>query len=751
MSAGASAGMPAARGEPPDMGVDPEGPGSEEWTRSPAALPMEQIHSLDAILRPSSIAVIGASRRTGTIGYQIVDNLIRHGYEGVIYPVNPNARAVHSIAAYPTVGDIPGEVDLALVVVPKDRVPEVVEGCGEKGVRGLVVITAGFREVGGAGAERERALLDQVRRYGMRLVGPNCMGVLNTDPGLRMNATFAPSMPPAGPVSLLSQSGAMGVTILDYAAEYGIGVRNFVSVGNKADVSGNDLIEYWAEDEDTSVILMYLENFGNPQKFVRLARRVTKRKPIIVVKSGRTVAGARAASSHTGALAGRDVAIDALLAQCGVIRADSVEELFDLAMAFDELPVPAGNRVAIVTNAGGPGIIIADACESAGLDVAELAASTQTALRSVLAQEASVRNPVDMIATASPEDYRVALGHVLEDDGIDAAIAAFVPPLGVRQQDVAQAIVEAKRARPDKPILAVLMGREGLPQGRAELHEAGVPGYIFPESAARALAAMYRHRQWLARPGGEVAAFDVDREAVARLLAEAAGSGEEQVPTDRVMGILRAYGIPTVDARIASSADEAAAHARELGLPAVLKVVSPDIVHKSDVGGVALDLRTEEETRAAYGQIMERVAGAHPEAEIEGVLVQPMAQPGRETIIGMTADPNFGPVLMFGLGGIYVEALGDVTFRVHPVSDLDASDMVHSIRAVRMLEGMRGEPPSDVGAIIDVIRRVSQLVGDHPSIAELDINPFVAYEEGGLCVDARMRVGTDRGARSGRT
>nr|NIP83395.1 GNAT family N-acetyltransferase [Gemmatimonadota bacterium]NIQ55436.1 GNAT family N-acetyltransferase [Gemmatimonadota bacterium]NIU75644.1 GNAT family N-acetyltransferase [Gammaproteobacteria bacterium]NIX48307.1 GNAT family N-acetyltransferase [Gemmatimonadota bacterium]NIY09602.1 GNAT family N-acetyltransferase [Gemmatimonadota bacterium] len=645
-----------------------------------------------------------------------------------------------SIPAYASVKDIPGEVDLAMVVVPKQLVLDVVDECGEKGIKGLVVISAGFREVGGTGAQLEAALMEKVQRYGMRLVGPNCMGVLNTAPEMRMNATFAPTMPPAGPVSLMSQSGAMGVTILDYAAEYGIGIHDFVSVGNKPDVSGNDLVQYWAEDERTRVILMYLENFGNPRKFNRLARRITKKKPIVVVKAGRTGVGARAASSHTGALAGADVAVDALLGQSGVIRVDTVEDLFDLAMAFDELPVPAGNRVAIVTNAGGPGIIIADACESRGLEVVPLSETTQAALREVLAEEASVRNPVDMIASATPESYRLVLDRVLEDDGIDAAIAAFVPPLGVRQEDVAQAIVDAKQGH-DKPVLAVLMGRQGLPQGRAELHEAGVPGYIFPESAAKALAAMYRHRLWLEQPEGTFPEYDVDREAVERIVRDARQSGKEHLAGPDALAVFRAYGIPVLESRIVTSAGDAAAAAEELGLPVVMKIESPDVVHKTDVGGVVVDLRTAEEVRVEYDAMVNRVRKARPEAEIRGVLLQPFVRGGRETIIGGTTDPTFGPLLMFGLGGVYVEALKDVVFRVHPLTDLDAQQMVRSIRGYRVLEGMRGEPPSDEDAIADVIQRVSQLMGENPAIEELDINPFLVQEQGGVALDARIRVG----------
>jgi acetate---CoA ligase (ADP-forming) len=697
-------------------------------------------HTLDPIFQPRSIAVIGASRTPGTVGYEIIHNLLAEGFSGAVYPVNPKATSVHSVPAYPSVEAVPGAVDLAIVTVPKERVLEVVETCGRKGVRAVVVITAGFKEVGGAGVERERELLDLVQRHGMRMIGPNCLGVVSTASDVRMNATFAPIMPPPGPVSFMSQSGAMGVTILDYAAEYGIGVHHFVSVGNKADVSGNDLIEYWADDPATRVILMYLENFGNPRKFTRIAREVTRTKPIIAVKAGRTAAGARAASSHTGALAGLDSATDALLAQCGVLRVDSVEELFDMAMAFGHLPVPQGNRVAVVTNAGGPGIIITDACEARGLSVAELSPETQARLRENLPDEASVRNPVDMIATATPESYRLALEAVLSDPNVDAAIAAFVPPLRVRQQDVARSIVAARRLHPEKPMLAVLMGRAGLPEGRADLREAGIPGYIFPESAARALAAMYQYRRWLERPAGEVRQFDVRRDEVASIVAAALARGGGYLSKDEVLQLLDGYGIATLSSGHAADAEQAVAVARQVGLPVVLKVDSPDVVHKTDVGGVALDLRDDDAVRAAFDGILQRVRAKHPDARISGVTVERFVKGGRETIIGVSQDPSFGPVIMFGLGGIYVEALRDVTFRVQPVSDVDAAEMVRSIRGLKLLQGMRGEAPSDLAALEEAIQRVSQLVGDHPAIQELDINPFVVFDEGGVAVDARIRV-----------
>jgi acetyl coenzyme A synthetase (ADP forming)-like protein len=698
---------------------------------------------LDAILRPRSVAVIGASRKPNTIGYQILENLVRHGFAGAVYPVNPTATAVHSIRAYPSVEAIADEVDLAVIVVPKQHVCDAAEACGRKGVRGLVVISAGFAEVGGSGVERQKRLMEIVRRHGMRLVGPNCMGVLNTAPDSSMNATFAPTMPPAGPVSFMSQSGAMGVTILDYAKEYGIGISQFVSVGNKPDVSGNDLIQYWAQDERTGVILMYLENFGNPRKFTQLAREITRKKPIIAVKSGRSVAGARAASSHTGALAGTDAATDALLRQCGVLRADTVEEMFDLAMAFSHQPIPRGNRVAIVTNAGGPGIIIADACEAYGLMVTELTEATRTLLAEHFPEEASLTNPVDMIASATPQSYRIAVEAVLADPNVDAVIATFVPPLGVRQEDVAEAIVAVAAGQTEKPVMAVLMGRQGLPQGLAELNAAGIPGYRFPESAARALATMYRYRRWLERPAGEVRRFDADRETVAGILAAAKAEGRAKLSETEVMRVLEAYGIPVAPYAVARTADEAARAAAEIGYPVVAKVLSPRIIHKSDVGGVVVGVEDEAELRAAFHRLTTEVpARAGIEAgEVDSVLVQKMVGRGKETIIGMTLDPQFGPVLMFGLGGIYVEALKDVVFRVQPVTDVDAREMVRAIRGAALLQGVRGEPASDLSAVEETIQRISQLVGDHDAIREMDVNPWMAFAEGGVAVDGRITVG----------
>jgi len=696
--------------------------------------------TLDCILKPRSIAVIGASRMSDTIGHQIFGNLLRYGFTGAAYPVNPNATSIQSVRAYPDVGSLPERPDLAIVVVPKDRVLRVVEGCGQAGIPGLVVISAGFREVGGVGVDRERQLVDIVRRYGMRMVGPNCMGVLNTDPAVSMNATFAPAMPPHGRAAFVSQSGALGVSVLDHAAEYGIGISQFVSVGNKPDVSGNDLLEQWEHDPAVGVILMYVESFGNPRRFLDLASRITRVKPIIAVKSGRSKVGARAASSHTGALAASDVAVDALLTQAGVLRAESIEELFDMAMAFTGRSLPRSSRTAIVTNSGGPGILAADALEARGLELVELQPSTIAKVKPLFPDEASIRNPLDMIASAKPAHYRAALDAVLSDPNVDSALAIFVPPLGVRQQDVAESIVASAAGHVQKPVLAVLMGSEGLPQGRAELHKAGIPAYVFPESAARGLAALRRQREWTARPLTSPHVVEVDHARARRALAGAGGGAAGKLGELEALELLAAYGVPVAEAVLAGGPDAAARAAAALGFPVVLKAVAPDLLHKTDVGGVRVGLTTPLEVATAAAEMIDAVTRALPHAHLSGLLVQRMVTGGRELIVGMSRDPAFGPLLMFGLGGIYVEALRDVVFRVAPIQPLDAHDMVRSIRGVALLDGIRGAPAVDLAALTDVLLRVSQLTIDHPEITELDVNPLLAFSNGVTAVDARVIV-----------
>ncbi len=697
--------------------------------------------SLDPILKPSTVAVIGASRTPNSIGHQVVANLVDYGFTGAVYPVNPKASAINAIRAYPTVGAVPDQIDMAVIVVPRDHVLPVVQECADHGVKGVVVISAGFKEIGGDGIAREAELLDVVRRGGMRLVGPNCMGVLNADPAFSMNATFAPIMPPFGRVGFVSQSGAMGLSVLDYAREYGIGISQFVSMGNKPDVSGNDVLIQWENDPTVDVILMYVESFGNPERFRDIAQRITKRKPIIVVKAGRSEVGARAASSHTGALAEGDAAVGALLDQVGVIRAQSVEELFDLAMGFESGKMPRGDRVAILTNSGGPGILTADALAERGLTVPELGEDTVQKLQPLFPPEASVRNPLDMIASASPEGYHTALGALLADDGIDSTVVIFVPPLGVRQKDVAQAIADVATKSKDKPVLTVLMGRKGLPQGKAELHDAGIPAFIFPESAVRALAAMYDYETWrqrLVEPAPELA---VDRDRAAEILNKA-GSATKLSEHD-TLDLLTAYGIPTAKARLATSEEDAAGMAQAIGGPVAMKIVSPQIIHKTDVGGVVIGVEGADEARLTYRGIVSRAVEAVPQADVTGVLVQEMVVEGREVIVGMSRD-RMGPLLMFGLGGVFVEALKDVVFRVAPLARVDALDMVNGIRGRPILDGIRGEAPADIAAIVDVLLRISQMTVDFPQIAELDINPLLASAGGVVAVDGRVMLGHDQ-------
>jgi acetate---CoA ligase (ADP-forming) len=695
--------------------------------------------SIAPLFRPRTIAVVGASRRADSIGHEIVHNLVTDGFAGAVFPVNPKASSVCSIRAYPSVTDLPDALDVAVIAVPKERVIDVAEECGAAGAKGLIVISAGFREVGPGGAALEQELVAVVRRHGMRMVGPNCMGIVNADPAVSMNATFADAMPTFGHAGFVSQSGALGMSVLDYAREYGIGISQFISVGNKPDVSGNDVLTQWEHDPTIDVILMYVENFGNPTRFLEIAGRITKTKPIIVVKSGRSKAGARAASSHTGALAANDTAVEALLTQAGVLRASTIEELFDMALAFEVRSPPRSRRTAVLTNAGGPGILAADAMEACGLDLAELSPVTVDALRPLFPAEASIRNPLDMIASATPDGYRAALTALLGDPRIDAVVPIFVPPFGVRQEDVAEAIVGAARTS-DKPVLAVLMGRAGLPHGRAELQRAHIPTYIFPESAARALLTLNRHVERVARPPAARARLDdIDRDAARAVLDRAAGDRRTQLSQTESLALLRAYGIPAVRGTLAASTDDAVHAADAIGYPVALKIVSPDVLHKTEVGGVRVGLGSACDVRAAYDEMRQRVAREMPHAHVDGVLVQEVITGGCETIVGMTRD-SFGPLIMFGLGGVLVEALHDVVFRIAPLGNADALAMMSSIRGAKLLDGVRGASPVDREAVASVIQRISALAIDFPGIAELDVNPLLARPNGVVALDARVSI-----------
>lgn len=696
--------------------------------------------TLGPILRPRSVAVIGASRQPGTIGHELVAALVRNGFTGPVYPVNPSARSIGAVPAFSSIAALPEAPDLAVIAVPKAQVLPVARECVERGVGGLVVISAGFREVGPEGAALERELTEFVRAAGVRMIGPNCMGVLNTHPDFRLNATFATGLPPVGRIGFVSQSGAMGLSVLDYAREYGIGISQFVSVGNKPDVSGNDLLLAWEDDPDVEVILMYVESFGNPRKFLDIAGRITRHKPIIVVKSGASQAGARAASSHTGALAASDAAVGALLEQAGVLRARTVGELFDLAIAFSGRSLPRSRRTAVLTNAGGPGILAADALEALEMSVAELSPATVERLRPLFPPEASIRNPLDMIASATPAGYRAALGALLEDPNLDAILAMFVPPLGIKQEDVTEAIAAAAVQQPGTPVYAVLMGHEGLPQGKAALHAAGIPAYIFPESAARAVAAQNRYREWRERPPRREERRPMDQAAIDRILAAARGRGAERLSELEALELMRAAGIPVAEARMTRTVDEAVAAGEALGWPVVCKVMAPAISHKTEADGVHTGVRDADGVREAWRRIHAGAARTHPDATVEGVLVQRQGRGSAELIAGMSREAGFGPLVMFGLGGTLVEVLRDVVFRLAPVTPLEADDMLEGIRGRSILAGPRGAPPADRPALREVLVRIGQLAADHPEIAAVDLNPVLALPAGCLAVDARVSL-----------
>jgi len=693
---------------------------------------------LDPIFKPRSIAVIGASRKKNTIGREVLENLVKHDFAGVVYPVNPKADVIYSIKAYPTVEDVPGDVDLAIISVPSRFVLEVMEACGRKGVKGAIIITAGFKETGEVGAELEEKVHDVAREHGIRVVGPNCMGVVNSEPDIRMNATFATANLPDGHIALISQSGAFGLIIFEHAESIGLGMSKFVSLGNRMDISSNDILEMLEDDEYTHLVLLYLESFGNPVRFISIARRLSKEKPIIAVKSGRTLAGARAATSHTGALAAMDIAVDALFEQCGILRAETIPNLFDFAQALAYQPLPKGKRVAIITNGGGPAIIATDAVIGNDLEMASFSEETMEKLRAVLAEEASLKNPVDMIAAAGPKEYRDAVRIVLEDEGVDGVIVIFVPPVASDPVAVANSI-SGSSASSGKPVLGCFMGSEGVARAVEELERNRIPSYKFPESAAMSLAAMYRYHMWRERPASDVKRFDVDNRSVRDII----DGREGYLDAPDVARLLEAYGFRMPGSGIVRTADEACAEADRLGYPVVLKALVVDRVHKSDIGGVKLDLRTSYEVKGGFYEILDSLKKAGiPEDDLVGVMVQRMVHGGKETIIGVVSDQMFGPLIMFGMGGIYVEVLKDVAFRIPPLTELDARELVKSIKGHVILEGIRGDPPSDIDATVEALQRVSQMVVENPEIIEMDLNPLIIMPEGKgvLALDARIRV-----------
>ncbi len=692
---------------------------------------------LEEIFAPQSVAVVGASPDPTRLGHRVLKNVVDNGYPGRIYPIHPTAAAVLGHKAYPSVLEIPEPVELAVLVIPPQFVLQVVEECGQKGVKGLVVITAGFKEVGGAGAQLEQQLTRLVKRFNMRMVGPNCLGVIDTISSL--NASFAALMPSAGEIAFMSQSGAICTAILDWSKSANIGFSRFVSLGNKADVDEVALLRAWGADPQNKVILAYLEGITDGPGFIEAAREVTKRTPVIAIKSGTTAAGTRAISSHTGSLAGSESAYEAAFSQSGIIRARTMEQLFDFALAFAYQPLIAGPRIAIVTNAGGPGIIATDAIERAGLQMAEFSAATVAALQAALPATANVFNPIDVIGDAKADRYRVGLQAALADPAVDGVLVLFTPQAGSEAEETVRVIAELAANQP-KPILASYMGAYSIGPALELLNQFKIPNYQFPERAVAALAAMYQHRVWREQPALNYAKFSVDKARVRQLFSEVRASGRVELGEVEAREVMAAYGMRLPESRLARSPEEAAQIATEIGFPVVMKISSPDILHKSDIGGVRVGIADAQSASDAYELIAYRARKYSPNARVWGVLVQEMARKGREVLVGVSRDPQFGALIGFGMGGIYVEVLKDVEFRLAPLSRQEVSAQVRAIRSFPLLAGVRGEQPADLVAAEDVVLRVSQLVSDFPEIVEMDINPLVIYNrgEGVTVLDARI-------------
>lgn len=695
---------------------------------------------LDAIFRPRSVAVIGATPRAGTIGRETLNNIFAGEFIGKVFPVNPSYEVIHSVKCYSTVLDVPDAVDLAIIIVPKLFVKETVRQCGEKGVKGLVVISAGFSEVGSEGAIRETEVLQVVRDYGMRMIGPNCFGIVNADPEVRLNATFGKIFPKHGNIGFITQSGAMGEAVMNQAAELGLGFSKIASIGNKADISSNDLLTYFKDDKQTEMILLYLENFGNPRNFTRIATEVSRYKPIVAVKSGRTKLGAKAATSHTGALAGLDVGVDAVFEQTGIMRVDTTEELFDVAALLSRQKLPKGNRVVVVTNAGGPGILATDALIANGMDMPDLAKATKTELRKFISADASYANPMDMVAGAGPNEYRKTLNVIKKDKRYDTILTIFLAPVTVDEVEVAKNIHAALEGC-GKTVVACLMGAGERKAGIQYLNRHGIPTYIFPESVAKALATVDGYRQWLKRPKGKPKNFKVDLVGARKIVDKYLSDGTGAIVGEDAMKLLQAYGIGAAMYKYAFSTKEAVAVANKLGYPVVMKINTPPILHKTEVGGVMVDIRSDAELKKAYTELKSRVADLI-NGEKFSVILQQMITGSVETVIGMTDDPSFGPLIMFGLGGIYVEVMKDVAFRIHPLTPQKASRMIKSLKSYPLLTGFRGAPPVDLAIIEDTLLRVSQLVRDFDCLSAIDINPFIVSPDRSKCVavDARFII-----------
>ncbi|WP_304854664.1 acetate--CoA ligase family protein [uncultured Parasutterella sp.] len=699
------------------------------------------MHGLDKIMRPRSIAVIGASTKEHTIGSDIMKRLLEYGYTGNIYPINPKDSEIHGLKAYPSVLDVADDIDMALIVINAKYVLSVIDQCHRKGIKGVVVISAGFKETGSAGAELEKQLAAKIHEYGMTLVGPNCLGVVNTDPAVRLDACFAESLPVRGDIGFVSQSGALGGGILNILKDLNLGFAQFISIGNQADVNADSAIEYWENVDDVRQILLYMESIADPKKFRKLATSTTKKKPILALKAGRSAAGASAASSHTGSLAGADKAADALLKQSGVIREFTLQNLFNTAKVFSHCPIPKGDRVAIVTNSGGPGIMATDTVVECGMQMAELSEATKEKLRSFLPAAASVKNPVDMIASAPLDHYQQTLETVLSDDGVDMVIVIYLPFLGLKDIDVAKAVMDIKAQHPNKPIVGVFMTKNEFFAKLSDM-EVNVPFFMFAEEAVMGLNRLNQQRKWIERPITSPMRFDVDAEKAAKIFSNAAAENREQLTTGESLQVLSAYGIRVCKDGEAKNADEAVALAEEIGYPVVMKLNSKKISHKTDVGGVRVGIKDAEQLRAEYADLVAKLEAKGLMEGFEGVIVQEMVKSDREMVCGCAKDPQYGPMMMFGLGGVFVEVMKDVTFRLAPLTPEDANDMITSVKAYKLLQGARGAIPAQIDKVEETLMRLSQLVEDYPSIEELDINPLMISDKNGepIAVDGRIKV-----------
>ncbi len=717
--------------------------------KSPASPTLPPARDLRPLFFPKSIAVVGASRKVGSVGHAVIRNLIYGHYTGVIYPINPQAKGILGVPSFPDLKAINEVPDLVVVVVPSQHVERVVVQAAELGTKHLVVISAGFKEVGEEGAIREARIRDIARERGLAILGPNCLGVINTDPDVQMNASFGRDIPPHGCLGLISQSGALCAALLDYAKGRGIGFSQFVSFGNKCDIDEVDLIRSLAADDKTQAIMMYVEEISNGPRFLAAAHEIThgaNPKPILVIKSGRTAEGAAAAASHTGSLAGSDELYNALMTQAGAFRVETVAQLFDLAEVFTDPCLPAGRRTAIVTNAGGPGIMATDAAIRHGLELAKFRDYTKKSLQFQMPTVGSIKNPVDVIGDARSDRYRAALDAVTADETVDQVLVIVTPQTMTDVVEIAEVIGESKEFC-NKPVAACLMGLEDVSAGVEILQKKyHVPTFAFPENAMRALAAKSRFGEWVRSKIRGYRQFDADKEAADKLFREEFAAGRPQLIEIRALEALKAYGFPTVPYKLAPTADEAVAASDEIGYPVVMKIVGPKILHKTDVGGVKLDLRDGPAVRTAYETMVATVRSRlGSDVEIWGVLIQKMMDRGKEVILGVTRDNRFGPVLMVGLGGIYTEILKDVSFRLAPIRENEAEEMIREIRTIKLLQGARGEPPSDLGAVAECLLRLSEFVTDHPNIHELDINPLLVYPrgKGAVVADARIILSTE--------